>query len=331
MAPLQEHGSSDIVAHPGTCMGGRWKAIVVIGAALFAVVALLSWTVRRLLLENFARLEQQDAQQNVERALSALADELAGLADLTEDYASWDETYAYMKGHDERYARSELPAASHTAIRIQIMAILDEAGSVVFGKSLDLERRKEGPLPASLEQHLRSPRLRERRDGTRGVQGILVLPEGPLLVASRPILTSDSGGPARGTFVIGRYLDAWQLEKLTRYTRFTLAFSPFDAKQPSTDLEWARARLQDHTRTLVRARDGDTISGYARIEDVYEKPALLLRVDGYRRIYKEGLAAAAYLTAALAAVGAAVAATLVALQALLLPPQGARADGPPKP
>lgn len=289
------------------------RVLLAAGGALLAFVATAAGFARSLVIQRFARLEELDARQNVERALSALSEELSDLSDLTEDYAAWDATYRFMQSRDPGYLRSTLPSAASASVRVDVVALMDASGRVVFGRSLDLEHRTDGPIPASFREHLGSRLLRERRDGTPGAQGILVLAEAPMLVASRPILTSDKQGPARGTFVLGRYLDEWEVEKLIRYTRFALSFSRFDDPDPAADMRWARSVLPERPQILTRPRDQDTIAGYALIEDLHERPALVLRVDAFRRIYKEGLAAASDLTVLLVLAGLACSVPVLAL------------------
>jgi hypothetical protein len=36
--------------------------------------------------------------------------------------------------------------------------------------------------------------------------GMFLLPEGPLIVTARPILTSEGKGPSHGVLIMGRYL-----------------------------------------------------------------------------------------------------------------------------
>lgn len=304
-------------------MSLRRKTILAVLGALLVVVVAVSWAMRVLLLERFARLEEQDSHQNAERALAALSDEVAYLADQTEDYAYWDRLYAAVERRDQGFFGTELPSAAQSALRIHLVVLMDSEGRVVFGKSLDLEQRKDGPLPASLEEHLKNPRLRVRRDGGVGVEGILLLPEGPALVATRPVLPARDQGPAHGTLVLARYLDAWQIEKLVRHTRFTLTFSPFEDPRPAGDIQWARSRLSERSRIVARPRTDDVVAGYALIEDIYGGAALVLRAEGYRRIYKEGQTSVAYLTASVILVGLASAVVCVLLlETLLLRPLG---------
>ena len=58
-------------------------------------------------------------------------------------------------------------------------------------------------------QHLSgdSPLIQHAETDT-GTAGILLLPEGPLLVASQPILNSQGEGPIHGTLIMARYFDA---------------------------------------------------------------------------------------------------------------------------
>ncbi|OIQ08067.1 CHASE4 domain protein [Moorella thermoacetica] len=51
-------------------------------------------------------------------------------------------------------------------------------------------------------------------------------PQGPLLVAARPVLKSDGSGPSRGTLIFGRVLKDKDVKELAEITRLPLSLSP---------------------------------------------------------------------------------------------------------
>jgi diguanylate cyclase (GGDEF)-like protein len=121
-----------------------------------------------------------------------------------------------------------------------------------------------------------------------------MLPEGPLLFAARPILTSERKGPTRGTVIMGRYLDAGEVDRLSGITH--LSFAPYRVADPHLpdDLVAVRPLLSDEQSILVRPLDKSSIAGYTLLFDVFGQPALLLRVDLPREIYQQGKSSIRY-------------------------------------
>jgi PAS domain S-box-containing protein len=160
------------------------------------------------------------------------------------------------------------------------------------------------PVPASVLDHLtETGLLRPAQESLLGVKGLLALPEGPMLVASRPILTSADTGPMRGWFVMGRYLDAGEVERLAHTTHLSLSTQPLADRDLPGDFEEARLSISEETPIIVRSLTADSIAGYTLVADIYGTPGLILRVDAPRTIYKQGRSTMAYLLASLVAVG----------------------------
>src|SRR5205085_6387549 len=113
--------------------------------------------------------------------------------------------------------------------------------------------------------------------------GVIVLSEGPLLLASRPILTSENQGPAKGTLIMGRWLDAGEIEQLAQTTHLSLSVLPLKSdSQP-------RVHLSTDTPIAIERHD-QTIAGYGLVPDLYGNPALMLQVTMPRKIYQQGQA-----------------------------------------
>ena len=59
------------------------------------------------------------------------------------------------------------------------------------------------------------------------INGIILLPEGPLLVAITPIINSAREGPVRGALMMGRFLDTIELNRFAKITDLSLAMHSF--------------------------------------------------------------------------------------------------------
>ena len=282
----------------------RRKTLFIIGATFYGVIILLFFISRNILLDSFLELEKQNSIQNTERVLSALSQELSHLEATTGDWAAWDDTYAFIEDADAEYIESNLIDGTFIELRLNLMVFINSAGQIVFGKAFDLTDEEEIPVPQSLPAHLsRDDILLTHPDKESSVSGIVLLPEGPLLVASRPILTSEEKGPIRGTLVMGRYLDTAEIERLAEAVRLPLTLYEFSGPRIPPDLQAVRSSLSAVTPVLVRPIDEHSIAGYALVEDIYGKPSLVLRADMPRDIYQQGQTTVSYLILSIVGVG----------------------------
>jgi diguanylate cyclase (GGDEF)-like protein len=278
----------------------RGKTLLIIAASLVSLLLTVALVSRLVLLTRFAALEEQETRQNVERGVSAVSEGLADLGDLAKDYGAWDMTYEYMATRDPVFVRANLPTAADTSLNVQFVALLDLSGDVVSGRALDRVRRVNTPLPASLAAYLSAHKvLAAPHDSAQGMMGVAPLPEAPALLASWPILTTEGHGPARGTLVLGRSLDAGEVGRLARRTH--LALRIYALSDP--EIAWARPTLLGGAPAVVQRTSADSISGYALLKDPLGEPSVVLRVDMPRHIYTQSKASLAYLLVALLLVG----------------------------
>jgi diguanylate cyclase (GGDEF)-like protein/PAS domain S-box-containing protein len=299
----------------------RKRTLIVIGVTIMALIAAIHVTSRLILLDSFVHLERQDTEENVERALSALSDELSVLDATAADWASWDDTYQFMEDTNPQYVESNLPDDTFVTLRLNLMLLVDSSGSLTLGKAFDLDE-EEVAVPQSVFQHLSSGALLpDPGDTDTGVKGILLLPQGPMLVASRAILTSEDEGPARGALVMGRYLDSAEISLLARTTHLSVAVQRFDDQQAPADFQAAIASWHEDPKVLVQPLSEDSVAGYTTVKDIYGDPALMLRVDMPRSIYQHGQATVSYLILSLVLVALVFAAiTMVLLESQVLRP-----------
>ena len=286
----------------------RRKTLIYICVTFVILIWILHVISQNILLDSFAQLEEQNTSQNVERVLNTLSNDLSSLATTTGDWASWDDTYAFIEDTNTDYIDSNLIDGTFTELRLNFMLFINTSGQIVFGKAFDLHNEEEIPIPQSLQGHLSaSDLLLYHPDTESNIGGIILLPEGPVLLASQPILTSDDEGPARGSLIMGRYLDATEIDRLSQITLLSLAAYPTNATQMPPDLQTARLSLSEESPILIQPLDAQYVSGYGLLMDIYGEPGLILRVDMPRDIYQHGQASVNYLILSIVAVGLVVA------------------------
>ena len=267
----------------------RQKTLLIIVLTMFVAVGSLFLLSRLVLLHGYARLEESFARDNLDRAASALTNELNTLDRTASEYASWDQTYAYVHGTNPDYVKSEFPAATFQELQVSFVIILDNSGHKVFSKGFDLSHVGEVPLPEGIDENLKTgSSILNHKSLESKVSGILMLRGGPVLVDSRPVLTSDSHGPIAGTLIMGRVLDAAEIEHLSQMVHMPLTVERFDSSNPNADFPPDFYRISDQFPTQIRVLDQDSLAAYEQLDDIYGRPAVILRVILPRTIYAQG-------------------------------------------
>ena len=267
----------------------RQKTLLIIALTMFAAVGSLFLLSRLLLLHGYARLEESFARDNLERAASALTNELNTLDRTTSEYASWDQTYSFLHGTNPDYVKSEFPAATFQELKVSFVIILDNSGHKIFSKGFDLSHVGEAPIPEGIDEHLKTgSSILNHKSLESRVSGILMFPGGPVLVDSRPVLTSDSRGPIAGTLIMGRVLDAAEVQHLSQMVHMPLTLERLDGFNANPNFPPDIYRMPDQSRTQIRVLDQDSLAAYEQLDDIYGRPAVVLRVILPRTIYAQG-------------------------------------------
>ncbi len=299
----------------------RRKVLLIVGVTLAALIAGVYTLSRGILSAGFSRLERNDVERDVERVRNAYADALNNLASKSADWAVWDDAYAFIEDGNERFIHSNCADTTFEDMRLNLMLYVHRSGRIMFAKAFDLREGKEVPVPQSVLQRLQrdDSRLLRYDDVTSKHAGVLLVPEGPMLVVSRPVVTSQREGPIRGTVVFGRWLDAEEVHDLGVRTRLLVTMRRLDGRALSTDLVEARRALAAGAKVVVDPLSSDYIAGYTIVNNIDGRPALLAEVITPRGIFLQAQATMRYLMIALLAVGLAVGIlTVVLLERLVL-------------
>jgi signal transduction histidine kinase len=256
-----------------------------------------------IIVSSFAKLEEQKVQESIEITRSALSNEFADLSSKARDYADWDDTYVFVQDGNEEYIQNNLDAPTWANLRVDVAVFINTAGQVVFG----IVFQPDGttiPIPQSLLNLLSAnDTLWGHPSITGEITGIVPL-EDPLLIASKPIMTSMHEGPIRGALIMGRYLDSEEIEYLSQTVHLPLSLSSFNDSETNSDFYAARQSLSKENPVFVQPLNGSTVAGYALLTDIYENPFLVLRATMPRDIYKQGEATVAYFLMAQIVTGA---------------------------
>ena len=263
-------------------MGVRLKILGIISLVAFGLVGLLYLAFTGILSASIRSVEHTSTQRGMERVLGAIADESSQLGISAGDWGPWDDTYQFIQDSNPDFIASNL-ATNDTLVNLHagMMLFVARSGQLVWGKRVDLETGDDLPLPPTIVATIQANHLLDQTDPHAVLNGLLVLPEGTLLLTSAPIVTTNYQGPIQGAVILGRFLDETELAQLNKRTQLTIHLYPLDQTLPA-DAARARAQLPDLGALFVSPLDDHTVAGYALAADISGQPALLLRVDNPR-------------------------------------------------
>lgn len=280
----------------------RRQTLAIIGATLLGLNVALYGVASHLILGSSRRAEEQDAHQIMKGVLGVFSQSVEQFNDRFADWSAWDDAYQFVQNGNEAFKQSNLNDTSLANLRVNLIVFVNPSGRIVFGTGFDLDRRQRTAIPASITSRLAKHDLLLRPVAPLNIiAGLILLPEGPMIISSRPILTSDSAGPSRGTLLVGRYLNQPEVLRFSRLTRLPLTVERVNPAQLPTEL----ATLPSPAEPLIWTKplDDRTLAGYTLMKDVYGKPALLIRATTPRSIREHGEATIRLLMGAVLVVG----------------------------
>ena len=267
----------------------RGKTILIIFITVFGLVGGLYALARVVLLRGYSTLEADFARQDMDRASSALENEIVTLGHTNNDYSSWNETYSFLQGKNPHFPSSEFPPSAVGQIKVSFVVIFDEAGKEVFGRGYNLRKRQEAPIPADLEVCVRRTALEARVQRThRPASGIIMLASGPFLMDARPVLKNNSDGVPLGLMIMGRALDDDAMMRLANMTHLSLDLERIDTLASQSKFESSSGAIVRPNIVEVRDDGRDSLAAYEEIVDVRGEPAFILRIHLKRDISEQG-------------------------------------------
>ena len=307
--------------------------------------------IQNIVRGSFTELEEADVTRHVERVTEAIDNQLADMDKTARDYSlpgSKQELLNLVDGLNNYSTRvietPDAPGGIRSGVvdlfvnrlgGLNVLMLFDSTGAPLWerayieegqGEALGYTKADEGQsfkpvlslkkgeyVPEKKHLDADSPLL-NHPGGEPGLKGLVLLPEGPMLVVSEYKLGSE--GQKVGSVLMGKYLAAEEVAQLEELTKLSLAMPridelPADFTAVLRSLEDTPIFVQPIPKTAAK---DEAVAGYTLQNDIYGNPALMIRADVPRDIMNEGNSTIRFLLYALAAVGV----ILVGLIAFLL-------------
>ncbi len=285
-------------------------AIVAVVVVAYGIVDLA--VQHRVIYPSFVALERDEAEKDLRRCIEAIDREIQQLGATAGDYGAWNDTYQFAVDRNKRYVESNLSPSSFKNLGVNLMAICNVRGEVLTSQVLDLTTQEPMEVPELPKDRYAPGHILVHHEGPQSAaSGILITGNGPLLVASRPILTDNREGPVRGAVIVGKFLDEKLVQKLRDQTKvqfevlpaLSITEAPAGETQPSAQPVAVR----------VDERDRNTLTASATLCDIGGRPVLPIRAAIPRDITARGRTAMQFANYSIVIIGLAVLVVLLAL------------------
>ena len=268
-------------------------ALLLVGLCL--AFAFLSFATQRLaVLPVFGSIEHEGAERDIMRCVGALGRDIELLSDLTNDWAAWTDTYVYIEERNADYEESNLLDESFTGTQLNMIAMFDTKGELIWGEGRDLETEEETFFPEVFAAVLDpSKALTVYKDFDDAKEGVMLTDQGPMLIAIRPIITSKREGPIRGSLAMGRLLTGDEIANLAERAQVDLnVWTTGDEDMPETERALLAGGVGESDKPMIQPGGDETLQAFQVFPDLCGNPALVLRVDVPRTITAQGKTAA---------------------------------------
>ena len=246
------------------------------------------------LMKGFVDIEDANIRRQTELGLKTLDLRIHELDHTTHGFAARDDTYYYVESGLKHFINELLLSSTFIDYEIGFMVFLDDEGDTLTSKSFDLVELKNVPFPPSIREAIEQHSVLRLHAGTSSaVSGILATRDGPVVLSSRPIITTEKSGPIIGTLICGRFLDVLEVEAIKGSTFLSLEIVDIDDEETLGSFV-SGSKVLNGTQINIERRGYDAILGYSVIHDIFDEPVLVLKVDSPRDVYTHGLLVFAY-------------------------------------
>ncbi len=269
----------------------RIKTLMMLGVIFTVLFIILTTVTRTIILTSFKELEDQSVERNIQRSVNMFYHEFDSIRKLSYDWSAWNDTYVFVEDRNQAYIDTNLQDIAFQGIGINVMMFYNTSSDLVFGKTYDPQNENDSSIPQALPLELAETEhvtILHHNSTTSYFQGIVLIPDNILLIASRPILTSNEEGPIHGTLILGQFLNDERIAEISSLIGLPFTIVRLDSVLPK-DFEIARQSLTENKSTFFQPLNDTTIAGYSLINDIHDNPVCIFRIEQIREIYQQGV------------------------------------------
>lgn len=263
----------------------RSRTLLLSGVIMLVLILVLLAISQFIFISNYGDIETRYSNHVLNDELSKFNYTVSAMDQTAQDWAQWDDAYSFVSGGNPGFVTNNLPSNIFKRLNLNLIMFIDNNGRIVYGQAYDLDTNKSMNLPQNLTNLNNNSPLLQHGD-LNGLKGVVDFPEGPMILISRPIVNSHEEGPVKGTLIMGRYLTQDELNGMINIPNSTLSAVGYNDTGMSSDFSKVIPTLSNSSPQKVLILGSDSIAAYRLINDIYGNPAVVLKSEMSRSLYK---------------------------------------------
>ncbi|MGE5373296.1 MAG: HD domain-containing phosphohydrolase [Solirubrobacterales bacterium] len=256
--------------------------------AFSAIMVILYFVLNPKLLS----FEQESLHSRVLWGANDIRLNLTGMERFAADWAEWNDTYYFLQNKNPRYIDDNMSDDFFEIQHFNVIVITDSSGMPRYQKYYDYENHcevKDGVFTTAL-LYKRERLIRNRGIGLP-VKGLVRTPNGPMLIVSYPVTTSDRNSIPIGNLMVGRYLNQTELQRISDTMGNMIDISePVSLPAGNRDglsLSIIQPKVNLVFSTFVNPAGAHMIRGKINLIDIDGIPVYSLSITMERTLYQQ--------------------------------------------
>lgn len=267
-------------------MNLRSKTLIIISVTLVALLLFLFLISQTLLMGSYLDLEDTNTRQNTELSQDALFYELSQMETLSSNMADAIDTSTSAENLNTEDITSTLADKTSANSQINFILFISPTNQVIYAKAFEPGNNTEANISRSMTNYLSQENpILKYNDTSTTTGGILLLPEGPILISSSPTKKGDNG-PFEGTLIVGKYLNSTEIAQL-QTANSNLTINPFSDTDKIPTYHEVSASYSQNPSIIVKPLNSSHIADYSILRDNQGKAVYELDLQMPRTIYSE--------------------------------------------
>jgi PAS domain S-box-containing protein len=265
----------------------RKKTLIITSAISLLIFSYLTIVTRFFLIENIHRFEIENSLENAGRTVAIFNHDNDHLIDIVSEYAEWDETYNFTETLDPGYIHTYFSTKALSDLNLNYFIYIGQDHKIKRSIGYDTDPNIFKPIPYDFYEMISTQPYFQDLENKGSVVGIVSLKSGPLLFSSQPVVKTNGEGPSRGTVILARYITGDYSTLLSGMTQINVQVASYDNSDLRKELDSASPGTSGSTSVFSRIIDDHTIAGYGIINDVFGKPAVIIRSELDREFFTQ--------------------------------------------
>ncbi len=299
-------------------MSLRKKTLFLLSVIFILFVFVLVLFSQIYLEKSYEDLEYQYILKNMNQAVSGLNEQVDHLSAQALDWANWDDTYDFMRDHNEEYLKTNADNEILRQLKLNGIAYVDLDRKIVYSNDVDYKRVNNVDIPIEIAQGIQRIDLSAIRDFGDELSGMVNTERGPVMVSLRPILTNKGVGPSRGAVLMYKYLGRNEINELSGIIGIAVEVERSGNPKMMDEFKDAEEALRSQG-SFVKANSDERVAAYTLINDIFQNKPLILRVEAQRLITQQGNSTVGFFLLAIVIIGLLVMfSVMLSLESLVL-------------